>query len=117
MEHFYSKVAGVTDNTPDGTNRQKIIAKYVKVGTKLKAIPEPNNEFNENAIGLWFTKKDFWGRKRIHLGFILDDIACRLSGEMQNGKEVEVTVKDITSSSDKSLGLDIIIDAWDIPLR
>ena len=111
MGKFYSKVAGVTHKGPDGTDRQSVIAKHIKVGSKLEAIPEPDNKYDKNAIGLWFTKKGFFSSSRFHIGYIDADKADRLSGEMQRGKEVLITVKDITGGGKKALGLNLIIDS------
>ncbi|AGP77893.1 HIRAN protein [Alteromonas mediterranea 615] len=110
MGKFNSKVAGVTHKAPDGTDRQAIIAKYCRPGTPLEAIPEPENKFDENAVGLWLTAKGWFSSTRYHVGYISADISDRLSGEIQRGKEVSVIVKDVTGGGSKKFGLNVSIN-------
>jgi hypothetical protein len=111
MGIFNSKVAGVTKKAPDGTDRQKIIAKYCRPGTPLEAIPESDNKYDPNAIGLWLTAKSWFSSKRYHVGYISADITERLSGEIQRGKDIDVVVKNVTGGGSKKYGLNITLDA------
>ena len=42
MSIITTKLYGVTNLAPDGTDRQLIISNYLKTGQKLYLLPEPN---------------------------------------------------------------------------
>lgn len=111
MAAFNTKLVGVTKPAPDGTDRQRIIAKFVSEGMILELKPEPENKYDKNAIGVWIHVKGFFSNKRFHIGYISAEIADRLSGEIQGGKEVKAKVKNVTGGSGRALGVNISIDA------
>jgi hypothetical protein len=50
---FPTKVAGVSHRNRDRTNRQQIIRDTCREGQRVRLIREPNNRYDENAIGVW----------------------------------------------------------------
>lgn len=91
-----SKIAGVTHEEPHtGIPRQKIIKRHLRPGTKLTAIPEPDNPYGDNAIGLWVRVK----RKRYHLGYFTSRISEHMADVIAAGAQLDITVKEITGGT------------------
>lgn len=111
MGQFFTKLVGVTSFGPEGTDRQRVIAKYCRKGLSLTLTPEPDNKFDENAIGAWIKVRRFFSTKSYHIGYISSDIAYRLSSEIQGGKDVEAKIKDVTGGGSKAYGVNIEIKA------
>lgn len=113
MGSFDLKLAGVSFNAPDGTDRQKVISKYVKVGQKVFLVCETDNPHDENAIGAWIVHKGFWKNKKFHIGYIPSHLSQRLSGEIQGGKTVQAKVKaKYGGHLDEALGVLIEVKAF-----
>ena len=111
MGKFHTKIVGVTHKTPNGKDRQKIISKFCKEGMPLELIPEPDNKHDSNAIGIWLALDGFFSSNKYHLGYISEEIACRLSDDIQGGKEVDVYIKNVTGGSgNKAFGVNITIE-------
>jgi hypothetical protein len=108
---FFSKIAGVTFRNPNGTSRQKLIRKYVRAGTPLELVPEPDNPYSENgtAIGVWV--RTGWLFKRLRqVGYIRDGVSEGLTEDMENGTKVTAHVAEVTGGGwFKSRGVNIEI--------
>jgi len=50
---FPTKVAGVSHRNKDRKSRQQIIRDSCREGQRVRLIPEPDNRYDENAIGVW----------------------------------------------------------------
>jgi hypothetical protein len=50
---FPTMVAGVSHCNKDRKSRQKIIRDSCRAGQRVRLIPEPDNRYDENAIGVW----------------------------------------------------------------
>ncbi|GAA0295560.1 hypothetical protein GCM10009128_12740 [Psychrosphaera haliotis] len=112
MGTFNTKLAGVTYDCPNGTNRQQVIRKYVKVGQRVFLVREPNNQYSPDAIGAWIVHKGFFKNTKYHIGYIANSISCRLAGEIDGGKKVTGRVKDITGGcAGASFGVNIEVNA------
>lgn len=48
-----TKVVGVSFNNDDGSSRQVIISRHASEGGGLLLIPDPNNRYDPNAVGVW----------------------------------------------------------------
>lgn len=84
---IHSKIRGVTQTNENGTDRQRIIQRKVKAGQSLKAIPEPRNPYDSNAVGLWVRR---WFRSW-QVGYLSVDLAKDLKGKTFTVKVAEVT--------------------------
>jgi hypothetical protein len=71
-KHFYTKVAGASHLNLDRTSRTRIIGKC-EVFETLEFRPEPNNEFDSNAIAIVRRKTDE------QLGYLEADLATEVA--------------------------------------
>lgn len=87
---FKTKVVGITDKNPDGTDRQEIIPQCRR-GETLKLVREPNNPSDHNYIGVFRESGE-------QIGYIDEKVArySLLAYYMDHGCEVTVTVFEIT---------------------
>lgn len=69
---IYSKVNGTTFN-----GRQDVIAEMVN-GQKCVLIPDPQNEYDKNAIGVWCCEMENADWKRELIGYIPKDRAAEI---------------------------------------
>ncbi|MCG8614508.1 MAG: HIRAN domain-containing protein [Pseudomonadales bacterium] len=107
MGEFNSKVAGVSK---DG--RQYIIKKHVYNGQPLWIIPEPDNPYDPNAVGVWVETKGFLGlfKQEFQIGYLNRKIAKEISAHLRNGGSVMVWVTQRTGGSPgESFGVNILI--------
>ena len=98
-KEFHTKVAGVTFNNDDGSDRQKIISKC-KAGQDLYFRPVPTEEYPQ-AIGI-FTSK---GKQ---LGHVSAAIAKDLIFLYPNNP-AKVTISEITGGNGKNFGCNILV--------
>jgi hypothetical protein len=69
---FHTKVAGVSKRNPDKTSRQKIIKDYVARGHSLDLKREPDNPYDKNAVGVWWTD-------HYQIGYLSSEVAEEIS--------------------------------------
>lgn len=98
---IHSKIRGVAQKNDNGSDRQRIIRRKVKAGQALKAIPEPRNPYDANAVGLWVCG---WFRSW-QVGYLSADLAKDLKGKSFAVKVTEVT----GGGKDRPLGVNIEI--------
>lgn len=117
MEHeFHSKIAGVTYNCPQtGMPRQEIIRKFLRPGTVLNPITEPDNHHSDTAVALWLRH----GNTDYHVGYVRDETSDDVFAALQQGKDVSVLVTEVTggSSGKTTMGANILIGWNDKPGR
>jgi hypothetical protein len=75
---FYNKIAGATHRNPDGTNRKRII-EDVAAGAWLQLIPQPDNEFDANAVAVCNLYDG-------QLGFLEAHTAAEVAKDLASGK-------------------------------
>jgi hypothetical protein len=103
-----TKVVGVTSSNEGGDSRQRIIQKHCRPGMTLEAIPEPDNEHDPNAIGIWVPTRRFWFfPRRFQIGYLRADLAEELAAELRNGWAMQVQVLDVTGGGSKTQGVNI----------
>lgn len=85
---FYSKIAGVTHNNPDGTSRQKLL-EFCKDGEELQFIREPENAYDKNAIKICRGSGE-------QLGYTRSELAADLAPRIDAGEKIRVFVSEIT---------------------
>ena len=105
-----SKVSGVTFVNDDRTKRQDVIRRYCHVGTELKAIPDPKNAYDPEAIGLWISMGRI-GKTRRQIGYIRSGLSTEVNDHLRSGGSVSVKVLDVTGGDDgRNLGVNIEIN-------
>lgn len=107
-----SKIVGVTYDDPrSGLNRQKIIRTFVKPGSQLEARLESDNEFDPNAVALWFSKRVLFQKSEYHLGYMTKTINERMAGLLREGRKLDIRVKELTGGTkeEPSIGVNIVI--------
>ena len=95
---IHSKVSGVSYNNEDGSSRQEYIRKYCRNGKRLTLIPEPKNEYDTNAIGVWVQA----GEKLVKIGFLENRLAGDINRETDESIEYYAIISQVTGgTSDK----------------
>lgn len=101
--HFYTKIAGVTHQNQDGVDRQQLIEKYREKGNPVLFIPEPDNEFDPNALKVCVAGEQ--------LGYINSDLAKKMTAMMHKGQNYYGFISDITGGEKrkKTMGANLLI--------
>lgn len=101
--HFYTKIAGVTHQNQDGADRQQLIKKYCEKGNPVLLIPEPDNEFDPNAIKVCVAGEQ--------LGYINRDLAEIMSNRMRKGQNYYGFISNVTGGEKrkKTIGVNLLI--------
>lgn len=117
MDHeFHSKIAGVTYNCPrTGMPRQEIIRKFLRRGTVLTPLAEPDNPHGDTAVALWLRHDG----TDYHVGYVRHEPSDEVFAALQQGKDVSVLVTEVTggSGSKSNVGANILIGWNDRPGR
>jgi single-stranded-DNA-specific exonuclease len=101
-ESFHTKLAGVSFE-----GRQEVVAR-LEPGAVLRAVRQPENPFDCNAIALL----DPTGEQ---VGFFNRRLAAALAPAMDGGTAFEVTVTEVTGEGgDKSRGVNVLVAREDI---
>ena len=101
-EQFYTKVVGVTFE-----NRQEVI-KNINTGEALALRREPNNPFDNRAIGVYY--------KNSSIGYLKVSLANNLFSIMDKGTRYQAYVTQVTGQNRDTLGVNICvqrIDDWE----
>lgn len=96
----FSKVKGVTFN-----NRQfliKRLTKYPLDMISLSLLPEPNNEFDSNAIKIIATVKN---KGSATIGYVSKELAYKFSAALISNKQIFLFLDSITGSLNSYLGV------------
>lgn len=110
VEHFYSKVRGLTFPNADGSDRSQIISR-LRPGDMLRLEREPDNPRESSAIKILTENGE-------QIGYIATLIATSggtdrgLAAEMDRGIRVECRVKDLTGGGKKNRGVNLEIAFW-----
>jgi hypothetical protein len=92
-----SKVAGVTFHNDDGSSRQRIIRKFCRDRKSLYVLPEPNNPYSKNAIGLWVRgTRLIVFPARYQVGYVNDELAAELTRFIHNGWGISARILEVT---------------------
>lgn len=108
MEEERTKIKGVTRDDPHtGMNRQEIIRRYLRPGTRLTPRLEPDNPVNPKAVALWLETAD----GQFHLGYLSDEHAVSVGERLRAGQHLEVIVSKVTGGvRDKpTRGVNVVI--------
>lgn len=115
-----SKVAGVTFRNADGTDRQKMIWKYCRVGMPLIAVREKKNRHSPagTAIALYVPERPDYTTKdqAWQIGYIKGDLSPDVAEVMDSGGSATIVVIDVTGGGfGKSFGVNIQITLSESP--
>lgn len=116
LSSFFTKIAGVTFENPDGSNRQAII-KNVKEGESLQLIREPDNPFSKTGNTTRVCRMN--GEQ---LGYLSSDISETIAPRLDKGSKCDVVVKNVTSGGGgilkaPTLGVNIEITRYTLPKK
>jgi HIRAN domain len=105
IEHFFSKVVGISYNNPDGTDRQMIV-RHCTIPEMLALHHEPNNTYSRHAIAVVRHSGE-------QVGYLPDDTAEEVLSLMRGSTTVvcyacEHTGGD-TVHGKPTLGLNVLI--------
>ena len=93
MEEQRTKIKGVTRDDPHtGINRQEIIRRYVRSGSRLTPRLEPDNPADPDAVALWLENDE----GQFHLGYLSHERAEIVGGMLRAGQTLDVTVSEVT---------------------
>ena len=101
MRRIVSKIAGITYNNYNGTNRQLILQRC-HTGERLSLEREPDNQYDSNAIGVCRENGE-------QLGFLNQNLASQLAPELDRGYNSIVELTEITGASHDIRGANIKI--------
>ncbi len=92
-QEFYTKVAGVTFDNPDGSSRQGHIRKC-REGDQLFLRHDPENEYDNNAIEVYCSERTWFGNERYRqIGFLGRHIAPQVVEHIEKcGEESALAV-------------------------
>src|SRR4051812_41830222 len=99
--HFFSKVAGISHQNGDGSQRQAI-ASACRMGEKLTLDSEPDNTVDANAIRVLRDNGE-------QLGYLGASVAEDVTVKAAKGYRYAVFVANVTGGNDKSLGCNLVI--------
>ena len=109
---FHSKVVGVTAKNSNGQSRQSYIRRFCKPGMKVTLIREPNNEYDNNAVGVWIKARSFiFFTADVQIGYLNADIAPEIARHMDRGNKMFCEITEVTGGThDKqTLGVNILL--------
>ena len=107
MKTIKTKVVGVTQENDDGSDRQRIIGKYVEPEDTLLLEREPDNQYDRNAIAIHAAPVETLDHDD-KIGYISSDLAANLAPLMDSGHRITCVVLDKTGGGGgKSYGVNI----------
>ena len=102
-----TKLVGVTFRNDDGSKRQSLIRRRCRPGTVLRAIREPENEFDSDAICGWARG---WLGRWGQIGYLSADLAGDLAELVDEGDRLTIRVLDVTGGWFRSRGVNVEIE-------
>lgn len=106
-EIINSKVVGVNKFNKDGTSRQQIIRDLLYNGDPLILEREPQNEFDRNAIAVYFDSPNI--DEYLQVGYLPFGQAIRLAPLMDGGRVITAEVASVTQSDPENLGVEVTL--------
>lgn len=106
-----TKVVGVTHDDPvDGRNRQDLIRQYVRVGTMLTCVREPENPVDPDAVAVILEQAD----GRHHLGYLFAVRAKEVLPLLDNNHQVMARVLQVSGGTEDKPGLGVNVQVLDM---
>jgi len=111
QDDFKTKIHGVTHlDTHSGLNRQEIIRRFVKPGTRLWLRSEPDNPVDPNTVAIWMDREGSLGRvKSYKLGYLSRERAQDMARNLEEGHSTAAWVLAVTGGREgkETLGVNI----------
>ena len=97
---FFSKVAGVSHENPNGSSRQAYIKYYCEPGKELVIKRELDNPYDSHTISVWVTHKA-WLRpeKEFQIGYLNRQVAKEVAEHIDPGGTAKVKIKNLTGGT------------------
>lgn len=107
-----TKISGVTFPDPEsGLNRQEVIGRFVRPGTRLDLRLESNEHARDNvAVAVWISRGCV--RKRsFHIGYLNEDRKAEVLPALARGAGYSATVLDVTggTKATPTRGVNVVI--------
>jgi len=97
---FHSKVAGVTFKNTDGSSRQDYIRAYCKQGMDLILKREPDNPYDNNAVGVWIKSRALIVfTSEVQIGYLNAEVAEEIADYIDNGGTVVGKITEVTGGT------------------
>ena len=107
LRKIYSKVAGVTFPNRDGTDRQFFIREHCREGVELELIPEADNPYCKDALGVWAPRGI---GERVQIGYVPREIQDDVLWFWRAGRVTKVAILDVTGGGIyKNRGVSFVI--------
>ena len=111
---FYTELSGCHADNPDGTSRLDYI-KNCQVGDPLQLKPNPDNPYDEEAIGVYHHQND----RNCQIGWVpmANDINALINEHLDSGDEVsiEITALDLQENYTGVSVLLSVVTSFPIP--
>lgn len=115
MGSIYLHVAGESFDNRDGSSRQNIIESHCKAGMPVCFVQEPDNQYDEFAVGVWITTPGFlgFGTKQRQIGYVNRQWSERICNAIDDGHRLSGTISEIMGGTrDKpSLGVVLAVES------
>jgi hypothetical protein len=111
-EIIHTRVQGVTARNDDGRARQDCIRAVCRAGMRLMLRREPNNRFDENAIGVWIKVRARWVfTDEVQIGYISAALAAELARWLDSGNSISAEISEVTGGrhGNETLGVNILL--------
>jgi len=102
---IHTKVAGVSKRNADGESRQKLIRDCIEPGQVLLLKPEPENEFDPYAIGVWW-------HEGVQIGYVRGEDAKEIAEALAQGKYVNAMVTAVTGGTEQKYYRGVNMDLY-----
>ncbi|WP_027001298.1 HIRAN domain-containing protein [Hugenholtzia roseola] len=99
LKPIQTKVMGVRYANPDGSERQKIIAKCKK-GDKLLLLPDPLNRYDKDAIKITTLRDEI-------IGYLDADLALEVRRRLEEGLLVKASICQIYKNKEGLLQVEV----------
>lgn len=107
-----TKISGVTFPDPaSGLNRQEVIGRFVRPGTRLELRLETNEHAEGNiAVGVWM-KRGCVRRREFHVGYLNEQRKREFQPALAKGVGYTATVLDVTGGTkqEPTRGVNVVI--------
>ena len=114
VKHFFSKVSGVTFKNPDGTDRQRIVARCHE-GDLLLLEREPDNKYDPRAVSVLTQAGEQIGYLSSHV--VGSETYRGVAQDMDDGRKVEARIAGIGFGEESgNFGVRIELAYWNGPL-
>jgi len=111
LKKFNAKLVGVSHKNPDGMERQAYIRRFAKPGIVVHLKPEPNNPYDQNAIGAWITARSLIIFKAdVQIGYLDSRLAEEVSHLLSRGGCATASIVEIIGGTRGAETLGVVVE-------